>query len=124
MSCIDMINQSLVQLLHDVENMECYHRIGCYLYQVKDYRNAENYLKLCYDNAPQTEYIGHDYGLVLYTMGKYEQALEVYKKEWDIATDNMKVAEKLEELYYCLGRYEEFFEMKEVCSHGKQPKET
>ena len=104
---IDDLNRKLDRLMMDPDNAELYNTIGTILCQVKDWGNAEHYLRRAYALNPSDRGILYNYAGILYLRQKYRKAASVCRAGLKLDPTDPGLLEKLSDICYLQGEYEE-----------------
>jgi Flp pilus assembly protein TadD len=101
-----VLNRKLDQLLQEPENSELLNDIGVLLFQLKDFENAEKYLKRSNDLSPCNPEILYNYALLLYHRYQLTNAVAAFNAYLRIDPNNTQVIEKLGDCYYRTGNFQ------------------
>jgi tetratricopeptide (TPR) repeat protein len=101
----DMLKRKLERLLKEPENHELYNDIGAMLYELKDYENAQNYLKKAWELSPSDANILYNYAHALYALFEWRRAAEVFGAYLELRPKDRAAIEKTADAYYQLGEY-------------------
>ncbi len=106
MNQIEDLERKLDRLLKEPDNPQLFNEIGVFLYQLKDWKNAERYLKrACQLDGGDADILYHN-ALLLYLQSQWKKAAKVCEAYLEIHQDNREAIEKAGDSYYQLGEYE------------------
>jgi tetratricopeptide (TPR) repeat protein len=110
---IENLERKLDRLLKEPDNSKLFNEIGAFLYQMKDWENAEMYFERALKLNPVDEEIMYNYALLLCQQYQWDKAIPAFEAYLELHQDDQEIMKKMGDSYYCLGEYESAAKMYE-----------
>lgn len=107
MNNLDNLERLLERLMKSPCNAEIYNDIGVFLCQMKDWTNAELYLRRAYELDPSFQDIMYNYASILYYRFKWKKAVPIFNAYLEANPKDKEIGVKIADAYFRLEKYEE-----------------